>query len=41
MSEQTIPYKIYLQESELPTAWYNMRADMKTDRKSVGRERVC
>ena len=30
MSEQTIPYKIYLQESELPTAWYNVRADMKT-----------
>ena len=24
-----IPYKIYLNESELPTAWYNMRADMK------------
>ena len=30
MSEKTIPYKIYLQESELPTAWYNVRADMKT-----------
>ena len=29
MSEKTIPYKIYLQESELPTAWYNVRADMK------------
>lgn len=25
-----IPYKIYLEESELPKAWYNMRADMKT-----------
>ena len=24
-----IPYKIYLNESELPTAWYNVRADMK------------
>src|SRR5574344_2465381 len=24
-----IPYKIYLSESELPTAWYNVRADMK------------
>lgn len=24
----TIPYKIYLQENELPTAWYNLRADM-------------
>ncbi len=23
------PYKTYLSESELPTAWYNMRADMK------------
>ena len=27
MSE--IPYKIYLEESEMPTAWYNLRADMK------------
>ncbi len=25
----TIPYKIYLSESEIPTAWYNVRADMK------------
>ncbi len=24
-----IPYKTYLSEDELPTAWYNMRADMK------------
>ena len=24
-----IPYKTYLTESELPTAWYNVRADMK------------
>ena len=24
-----IPYKIYLAESEMPQAWYNMRADMK------------
>ncbi len=24
-----IPYKIYLEESEMPTAWYNFRADMK------------
>ena len=24
-----IPYKIYLSESELPTQWYNVRADMK------------
>ena len=24
-----IPYKIYLSENELPTTWYNVRADMK------------
>ena len=24
-----IPYKIYLEESEMPTKWYNVRADMK------------
>ena len=24
-----IPYKIYLEESELPKQWYNVRADMK------------
>ena len=29
MSEKKIPYKIYLEESEMPTAWYNLRADMK------------
>ena len=29
MSEQKIPYKIYLSEEELPKAWYNLRADMK------------
>ena len=29
MNNQTIPYKIYLTEEELPTAWYNLRADMK------------
>ncbi len=28
MNEQ-IPYKIYLEESEMPKAWYNVRADMK------------
>jgi tryptophan synthase beta chain len=27
--EQKIPYKIYLTEDEIPTAWYNLRADMK------------
>lgn len=26
---QEIPYKIYLSEEEIPTAWYNLRADMK------------
>ncbi|MBO5556041.1 MAG: TrpB-like pyridoxal phosphate-dependent enzyme, partial [Oscillospiraceae bacterium] len=30
MSETKIPYKIYLSESEIPTTWYNVRADMKT-----------
>ena len=29
MNEQKIPYKIYLKESEMPTQWYNVRADMK------------
>ncbi|MBR4530603.1 MAG: TrpB-like pyridoxal phosphate-dependent enzyme [Lachnospiraceae bacterium] len=29
MGTAEIPYKIYLDESELPTSWYNMRADMK------------
>ncbi len=29
MTENKIPYKIYLNENEMPTAWYNMRADMK------------
>ena len=29
MSEQTIPYKIYLAEDEIPKQWYNLRADMK------------
>ena len=24
-----IPYKIYLEESEMPKQWYNLRADMK------------
>ena len=26
---EKIPYKIYLDESEMPKAWYNVRADMK------------
>ena len=29
MSQKEIPYKIYLEESEMPKAWYNLRADMK------------
>ncbi|MDE5583329.1 MAG: TrpB-like pyridoxal phosphate-dependent enzyme [Ruminococcus sp.] len=29
MSEEKIPYKIYLEESEMPKQWYNVRADMK------------
>lgn len=29
MKEQKIPYKIYLEESEMPKQWYNVRADMK------------
>ena len=27
--EKKIPYKIYLEESEIPKQWYNVRADMK------------
>ncbi len=29
MSEQKIPYKIYISEDEIPKQWYNVRADMK------------
>ena len=29
MAENKIPYKIYLNENELPKQWYNLRADMK------------
>ena len=28
MANENIPYKIYLSENELPTSWYNLRADM-------------
>lgn len=28
MANKEIPYKIYLEESELPKQWYNVRADM-------------
>ena len=30
-----IPYKIYLSEEEIPKAWYNIRADMKTDHRPM------
>ena len=29
MNVQEIPYKIYLEEKEMPESWYNVRADMK------------
>ena len=29
MSNTKIPYKIYLDENEMPKQWYNLRADMK------------
>ncbi|MBQ9663294.1 MAG: TrpB-like pyridoxal phosphate-dependent enzyme [Oscillospiraceae bacterium] len=29
MSVNEIPYKIYLSESDIPSTWYNLRADMK------------
>lgn len=29
MSNEKIPYKIYLEESEMPKDWYNVRADMQ------------
>lgn len=29
MVENKIPYKIYLDEKEIPSQWYNVRADMK------------
>lgn len=29
MSTKEIPYKIYLEEKEMPAQWYNVRADMK------------
>ncbi len=30
MSKFEVPYKIYLDEKEIPSSWYNVRADMKT-----------
>ena len=29
MKQKKIPYKIYLNENEMPKAWYNLRANMK------------
>ena len=26
---EKMPYKTYLEENEIPAAWYNLRADMK------------
>jgi len=31
MGTETVPYKTYLREDEVPLAWYNVRADMQTD----------
>lgn len=31
----SVPYKTYLEESQLPKAWYNLRADMKTDHRPI------
>lgn len=30
-----IPYKIFLNENEIPESWYNVRADMKTDHRPL------
>jgi tryptophan synthase beta chain len=35
MKKQEVPYKVYLTESEIPKAWYNIRADMKTDHRPI------
>ena len=35
MASQKVPYKIYLSEEEIPKAWYNVRADMKTDHRPI------
>ena len=29
MTEKNIPYKIYLEENEIPKQWYNVRSDIK------------
>ena len=30
MATRQVPYKIYLSEEEMPKAWYNVKAHMKT-----------
>ena len=35
MQKKTVPYKTYLTEEEIPKAWYNIRADMKTDHRPI------
>jgi tryptophan synthase beta chain len=35
MSKNNIPYRITLSEQEIPKAWYNVRADMKTDHRPI------
>jgi len=35
MANQQIPYKIFLKESEMPTSWYNVCADMKTSHRPM------
>ena len=35
MSTKNIPYKTYLTEEEIPKAWYNVRADMKTNHRPI------
>jgi len=35
MAENKIPYKTLLNEDEIPRAWYNVRADMKTDHRPI------
>lgn len=30
--DKKIPYKIYLEEHEMPRQWYNVRADMEKSR---------
>lgn len=35
MSDNKIPYRITLSEEEIPKAWYNVRADMKTDHRPI------